>query len=69
MQNYVQTREAEIKARYRAEMWWLGFANLFKKLGETIRIKREADYYSDEFNKIRSQYVKRGRKPGTAYAT
>ena len=59
--NYVQSREAEIKAQYRVEMWWIGMVKLWAKLGETMKVKREADYWASEFNAIRAQYIKRGR--------
>lgn len=60
--DYVSQREAEIKAKYHAEMWWIGIAKFWDRLGKTMSLKREADYYIGEFNAIRAQYIKRGRK-------
>lgn len=65
---YVEQREAEIKAAYRMEMWWIGISKLWDKLGKVMVLKREADYHTAEFNKIRSQYIKRGRVAGSKVA-
>lgn len=60
--DYVSKREAELKAKYQAEMWWIRIGKMFLTLGKAMSLKRDADYYMSEFNAIRSQYVKRGRK-------
>lgn len=53
--------EDEIKARFRAEMWWCHFPKLWAKVANVVKLQRDRDYYDAELNKIRSQYVKRGR--------
>ena len=64
--DYVSKREAELKAKYHAEMWWIRMGKVFKLLGLAMDHKRNADYYIGEFNKIRGEYVKRGRKAKAA---
>ena len=62
MASYVEIREEEIKAKYHVEMWWIGITKLWSRLGHLMKIKRDADVLMDEFNGIRSKYIKRGRK-------
>lgn len=60
--SYVEQREAEIKAKHAAEMWWHRLSAMWDEIGAAMSAKRDADYYMGRFNEIRSKYVKRGRK-------
>jgi hypothetical protein len=60
--DYVSQREAELKAKYEAEMWWIRIGKAFALMGKAMALKRDADYYAGEWNAIRSQFIKRGRK-------
>lgn len=62
--NYVQQREFDLKQEYAANMWWIRICNLWETLGKVISLQRDADYYTSEVNKIRSQYIRKGRKAG-----
>lgn len=62
--NYVEQREAELKAKFQSEMWWIGISKLWTKLAEAMTVKREADYYTEKFNAIRAQYIRKGRPVG-----
>lgn len=62
--NYVEQREAELKRQYEVDMWWIRIGKVFNHLGEAMRIQREIAFHQDELNKIRAQYVRKGRKPG-----
>lgn len=64
MTNYVAQREAEIKAKYQAEMFWIKLCNLWEKLAKVMSLKRDADYYMGEYNKIRAEYIRKGRPVG-----
>lgn len=60
--NYVQQREAVLKQEYQNKINWIRFCNVWETMAKAMDAKRNADYYAGEFNKIRAQYVKRGRK-------
>ncbi len=62
--NYVQEREAELKREYTINMWWIRIANFWETLGKVMSLQRDMEYYQNELNKIRSQYIRKGRKLG-----
>lgn len=62
--DYVTLRKLQLKA----EMAWLEFCAMWKKLAKCEDHKRNAEYHAGAFNAIRSQYIKRGRKPGSKVA-
>jgi hypothetical protein len=67
-QNYVQAREAEIKAKYQAEINWNRFLNLWYLLGDTVSMERDIELLTQEYKARRAEYIKRGRKAGTTLA-
>ena len=62
--NYVAQREQELKAKYQTEMWWIQIVKLWDTLGKAMSLQRDAEYYTNELNKIRSQYIRKGRPVG-----
>lgn len=58
--------EAEIKERYRLEMWWFTLSNLWYKLGEVLTLEREIAYNVNKLHEIRARHVRRGRKAKAA---
>jgi hypothetical protein len=69
MQNYVQAREAEIKAKYQDEINWNRFLNLWYLLSDTVSMERDIELLTGELKKRRAEYIKRGRKAGTTLST
>jgi hypothetical protein len=64
MMNYVQQREAELKRQFQIEMWWAQMSNMWYRLAEIHDIKRNLDVWQEAFNKVRAEYIRKGRKPG-----
>lgn len=64
--DYVSQREAELRRLLAEETWWGDMARLWKKLGKVMSLKRDADYFMGEYNAIRSEYIRRGRKAKAA---
>lgn len=68
MQNYVQAREAEIKAKFQDEINWNRFLNLWYLIADTHSMERDIELLTGEYKKRRAEYIKRGRKVGTVLA-
>lgn len=62
--NYVQQREAEVKAKFVIEMWWVRIVTIWEEIAQAMSAKRAADYYSERYNAIRAKYVRKGRPVG-----
>lgn len=58
--------EDQIKAEFKARMWWLHFPTMWKTLGTILNATREVNYWQSEIDKVRSRYVRRGRKAKAA---
>lgn len=63
--NYVQQREAEIKARAQAEINWNRFLNVWYLIGDTVSMERDIELLTQEYKKRRGEYIKRGRVAGS----
>lgn len=62
--NYVQQREAELKQRYQIEVWWARIANLWNTVANVMKLENDMAVLNQEYSKIRSQYIRKGRKVG-----
>lgn len=62
--SYVAQREAELKEKFRQEMWWVKIAKMWEQLGIAAEFKRRAELNLDSYNRIKAEYIKRGRRPG-----
>jgi len=52
-----------LKAEFRARMWWLEFPNMWRTLSGVLAAEREMAYYAGEIARVRSKYIKKGKKP------
>lgn len=62
--NYVEQREAELKAKYQQEMQWVQFIKAWGDISVAEDARRNAEFWQERFNQVRSKYVRKGRKPG-----